>query len=115
MNYAFRLGLVHFMRRDPNGIRRDPRWGVHGIVLLAWVLCIFVRDPTGSAVTRCRGSTQEDAQRASGWFKNKLPRASTGVLGGKHVLENSYLQLETTWPASFQFQVRILSQDPQGK
>ena len=25
MNYAFRLGLVHFMRRDPNGIRRDPR------------------------------------------------------------------------------------------
>ena len=65
MNYAFRLGLVHFMRRDPNGIRRDPRWGVHGIVLLAWVLCIFVRDSTGSAVTRCRGSTQEDAQRAS--------------------------------------------------
>ena len=25
MNYASRLGLVHFMRRDPNGIRRDPR------------------------------------------------------------------------------------------
>ena len=27
MNYTFRLDLVHFLRRDPNGIRRDPRWG----------------------------------------------------------------------------------------
>ena len=47
MNYAFRLGLVHFMRRDPNGIRRDPRWGVHGIVLLAWVLCILLTGSDG--------------------------------------------------------------------
>ena len=48
-----------------------------------------------------RFSTQEDAQRASG-------------RGDKHVFENSYLQLETAWPASFQFQVRFLAQDPQG-
>ena len=34
MNYASRLGLVYFMQWDPNGIRRDPRWGVRGIVLL---------------------------------------------------------------------------------
>ena len=39
MSYAFRLDLVHFLRLDPNGIRRDPRRDP-------------IQDPTGSAVVR---------------------------------------------------------------
>ena len=31
------------------------------------------------------------------------------------MFQNSYSELETAWPASFQFQVRILPQDPEGK
>ena len=40
MNYASRLGLVHVMRRDPNGIRRAPYLGRawNGAPLLGVVL-----------------------------------------------------------------------------
>ena len=47
MNYASRLGLVHFTRRDPNGIRRDPGWGVRGVVFLASVLCALLAGSDG--------------------------------------------------------------------
>ena len=48
MNYAPRLGLVHVMRRDPNGIRRDPYRGARGIVLLNWVRCYLLTGSDGS-------------------------------------------------------------------
>ena len=48
MNYAFRLGLLNFMRRDPNGIRRDPYCGARGIVLLTWVRCYLLAGSDGS-------------------------------------------------------------------
>ena len=51
MNYASRLGLVHFMRRDPNGIRRDPYCGARGIVLLTWVRCYLLAGSDGSRGT----------------------------------------------------------------
>ena len=47
MNYAARLGLVHFMRRDPDGNRRDPHWAVRGIVVLAWYWCVLLTGSDG--------------------------------------------------------------------
>ena len=64
MNYVFRLGLVHFMRRDPSGIRRDPRRARGENLLFPLTSCHEIcfslglgafhatgseRDPTGSA------------------------------------------------------------------
>ena len=64
-------------------------------------------------LTKVGGGSPEE--RVVQKWPKQVPKGKYGCLrGDKHVFENSYLQLETAWPASFQFQVRFLAQDPQG-
>ena len=101
--------LCDGIRRDPRRIRRDPRWCDIMSYAFRLDLVHFLRlDPNG---------IRRDPRRARGKICYFLLTSSkTDGIRCRIVrtIENSYLQLETAWPASFQFQVRFLAQDPQG-